>query len=101
MATVREYGYYAKGNKVAIVEKDTAFDNDANSRDYGPGSDRSEWKSPLADAADGLEIEYTYAPEYFIETTNDVDENITQYQSTDGYLSIADNSSAYINYATT
>ena len=34
MASVRKYGYYIKGNKVAIVEKDTSFDNDTNSRDY-------------------------------------------------------------------
>tara|TARA_Y100000361_G_C11083456_1_gene302357 strand:+ start:216 stop:920 length:705 start_codon:yes stop_codon:yes gene_type:complete len=101
MAEVRKYGYYIKGNKIAIVEKDTAFDNDANSRDYGPGSNRSQWKSATDSIADGIEIQYVYSPEYFIETTNDVDENITQYQSTDGYLSIADNSSAYINYATT
>ena len=32
---------------------------------------------------------------------NDVDANITQYMSTDGKLTIADNTSTYINYATT
>lgn len=47
MATVREYGYYIKGNKLAVVERDTSFDNDVNSKDYGPGSDRAQWKSPL------------------------------------------------------
>ena len=31
MATVREYAYYWEGNRVAIVERDTAFDNDPNS----------------------------------------------------------------------
>ena len=51
MAIVRQYAYFLKGNKVAVVEKDTAFDNDANSRDYGPGSDRAQWKSPLASVA--------------------------------------------------
>ena len=97
----KEYAYYLKGNKIAIVEKDTAFDNDVNSKDYGPGSNNAQWKSPLADVADALELEYTYVPSYYIQTTNDVDQNITQYQSTDGYLSIADNTSAYINYVTT
>ena len=58
MATVREYAYYIKGNKVAIVEKDTQFDNDVNSKDYGPGSHRSQWKSPLATVSNGLEIQY-------------------------------------------
>ena len=96
-----EYAYYIKGNKLAIVEKDTAFDNDVNSKNYGPGSNKAQWKSPLNSVSDGIEVQYVYSPNYFIETTNDVDENITQYQSTDGYLSIADNSSAYINYATT
>ena len=62
MATVREYAYYWDGNQVAIVERDTAFDNDVNSKDYGPGSDRSQWKSPKADITNGLEIQYTYNP---------------------------------------
>ena len=66
MATVRQYGYYIKGNKVSIVEKDTAFDNDVNSKDYGPGADRAQWKSPLASIDDGLEIEYVYSPEYIL-----------------------------------
>ena len=101
MATAKEYAYFLKGNRVAIVEKDTSFDNDVNSKDYGPGANVAQWKSPLTTVADGIEIEYTYAPSYYIQTTNDVDQNITQYQSTDGYLSIADNTSAYINYATT
>ena len=100
MATIREYAYYWEGNELAIVERDTAFDNDVNSKDYGPGSDRSQWISPKASVADGLEVRYTYTPTYTIQTTNDVDTNITQYMSTDGKLTIADNTSAYINYAT-
>ena len=59
MAAVREYGYYIKGNKLSIVEKDTTFDNDPNSRDYGPGSDRSQWKSPKESVSSGIEIEYS------------------------------------------
>lgn len=96
-----EYGYYIKGNKISLVERRSHFDNDVTTKDYGPNLHRGMFKSPLTSVTDGLEIQYVYSPEYFIETTNDVDENITQYQSTDGYLSIADNSSAYINYATT
>tara|TARA_R100000655_G_scaffold13520_2_gene30535 strand:+ start:16405 stop:17505 length:1101 start_codon:yes stop_codon:yes gene_type:complete len=64
MANVRQYAYYIKGNKVSIVEKDTSLDNDTGSRDFGPGSNRAQWKSPLATVADGIEIEYTYAPIY-------------------------------------
>ena len=48
MAELKQYGYYLKGNKVAIVERDTTFDNDLNSKDFGPGSDRAQWKSPLS-----------------------------------------------------
>ena len=70
MATVRKYGYYVKGNKVAIVEKDTAFDNDANSRDYGPGSNRSQWKSPLASITDGLELQYVHSPSYLLSASS-------------------------------
>ena len=96
----KQYAYYLEGGKLAIVEKDTSFDNNVESKEFGPGVARQMSKSPQSSVADGLEIKYAYTPNYFIETTNDVDENITQYQSTDGYLSIADNSSAYINYAT-
>ena len=63
MATPRQYGYYIKGNSVAIVEKDTQFDNDVNSKDFGPGSNRAQWKSPLADVTSGLEFQYVYSPE--------------------------------------
>ena len=85
MASVRQYVYYIKGNKVAIVEKDTAFDNDANSRDYGPGSNRAQWKSPLATITDGIEVQYVYSPEYYI---NDADDTkaISAYAESGGLL---------------
>jgi hypothetical protein len=70
MATVKQYGYYIKGNKVSIVEKDTQFDNDVTSKDYGPGADRAQWKSPLTDVSDGLEIEYAYSPSYTLSSSN-------------------------------
>jgi len=60
MASVKEYGYYIRGNEVAIVEKDTAFDNDPNSRDYGPGANRTQWKSPKSTVSSGIEFEYSY-----------------------------------------
>ena len=100
MATSKQYAYYLEGNQLAIVEKDVSFDNDVDSKDYGPGASKQRWESPQSTVADGLEIKYTYAPTYRIQTTNDVDTNITQYMSTDGKLTIADNTSAYINYAT-
>ena len=121
----KKYAYYNKGNKIALIEqkdstssgtlavahctlsayttKDTC---EANGGQWIPSSSSSmdtvgEYKSPVDTIADGLEIEYTYAPTYRIQTTNDVDANITQYMSTDGKLTIADNTSTYINYATT
>ena len=101
MAKFREYGYYPKGNKIAIVEKDQVIDTEVSTTDINAFKRNTGlWKSPLETVADALQIEYAYNPKYHIETTNDVDQNITQYQSVDGYLSIADNSSAYINYAT-
>ena len=101
MASAKEYGYFIKGQKLALIEKDTALDNDVNSRDYGPDVTNVRFKSPQSTVADGIELEYIYSPKYFIETTNDVDTNITQYMSTDGKLTIADNTSTYTNYATT
>ena len=90
MAKVREYGYYLKGLNLAVVERDTAFDNDVNSKDYGPGSDRANWKSPLADSTDGLEIQYSYVPSYFIDETDKVDTQIDTYVSLDGLLKLID-----------
>jgi len=85
MATVREYGYYFKGLNLAIVEKDTNFDNDVNSKDYGPGSDRAQWKSPLASVTDGLQLQYSYAPNYFIESTDSVTSTVSGWdQDNDG-----------------
>ena len=39
MAQVREYAYYLKGEKIALVEREVNFDNDPDSRTYGPGVD--------------------------------------------------------------
>jgi|TARA_R110002020_G_scaffold97166_1_gene232030 hypothetical protein len=85
MATAKEYAYFLKGNKIAIVERDTAFDNDPNSKDFGPGTSRAQWKSPLSTTADGLELEYTYVPSYFIESTDTVTTTISGWdQDNDG-----------------
>tara|TARA_R100000234_G_scaffold3291_3_gene2743 strand:- start:3018 stop:3668 length:651 start_codon:yes stop_codon:yes gene_type:complete len=78
MAEVKEYGYYIEGNKIAIVQKDISFDNDINSRNYGPDSDRILWKSPLESITDGIEIQYSYVPEYRINDASDT-QAITGY----------------------
>ena len=94
MATVKEYAYYPKGQKLAVIEKDTAFDNDPNAKDYGPGADHAHWKSPLSTVTDGLEIEYTHAPTYRI---NDLDDTVTidSYRENSGYLEITDATAAF------
>ena len=82
-----EYGYYIKGNKFAIVERDTQFDNDVNSKDYGPGSRRTQWKSPAQSVTDGIELQYVYSPEYRInDLTSTGDESITSYRAQNGLL---------------
>ena len=105
MANRKEYAYYLKGNRIAIVQRDYNLTDGLNyvydpSKGLELGSGAGEWKSPTESIADGLEIEYAYSPKYVIETTNDVAQNLTQYQSVDGKLTIADNTSAYTNYAT-
>lgn len=68
MATLRQYAYYIKGNKIAIVENDATPDNDPSNRDYGPDTRVSRYVSPIETVSDGLQIEYTYSPEYYIRT---------------------------------
>ena len=78
---VKQYGYYFKGSKLALVEKDTSFDNDVTSKEYGPGSDRAQWKSPLSNIADGLEIEYTYVLNYKINRTDTTHTDLVKYRA--------------------
>ena len=99
MASVQRFGYYIKGNKLALVEKDTAFDNDVNSKEYGPGSEYVQWKSPLEDSADGIELEYVYSPEYFLSSTNTSNTALTHHSGTsDGFLKLYDATSTYQNW---
>ena len=87
---VKDYGFYIEGQKLAIVERDTAFDNDVNSKDYGPGTHRNQWKSPLGSVTDGLEILYTYVPTYNILDINAVSVTIDHYYSSGGTLVLFD-----------
>ena len=48
------------------------------------------YKSPLTAVADGIEIEYAYSPNYFIDETDKVDTQIDTYVSTDGLLKLID-----------
>ena len=66
----KQYAYYLEGNQVAIVERDVSFQNNVDSKEFGPGASRQQWKSPLSTVADALEIKYVYAPTYRIESTD-------------------------------
>ena len=62
MAAEKQYAYYIEGNKIAIVEKNVSFNNNVDSKEYGAGVTRQEWKSPRSSITDGLELKYTNAP---------------------------------------
>lgn len=66
MAEPREYGYFIKGSKIALIQKDTAVDNDVNSKDYGPDASGTRYISPKEAVTDGIELEYIYSPKYRI-----------------------------------
>ena len=94
MPTSKEYAYYIKGNKIAIVEKDWSFAG-GQTLTQPELNDISVlgallWKSPTASVVDGLEIQYSYSPSYFIDETDKVDTQIDTYVSTDGLLKLID-----------
>ena len=86
----KQYAYYLEGNQVAIVERDVSFQNNVDSKEFGPGVSRQQWKSPLSTVADALEVKYVYAPTYRINETEDVNTAIDTYISTSGFLKIID-----------
>ena len=90
---VKQYGYYMKGNKICLVEKDTSFDNDVGSKEFGPGVSRQLYKSPQSTVADALEVKYVYAPTYRIDETDDTNTTLDTYKSTGGYLILEDTGS--------
>ena len=89
----KQYAYYLEGNKLGVVEKDTNFDNNVQSKEFGPGVSRHAWKSPQSSVADAIEIKYAHSPDYFIDETDKVDTAIDTYLSLDGLLKIIDSAS--------
>tara|TARA_R100000655_G_scaffold21086_2_gene43284 strand:- start:1748 stop:2398 length:651 start_codon:yes stop_codon:yes gene_type:complete len=88
MASPKEYGYFIKGSKLSIIEKDTALDNDINSRDYGPDVHRTKFVSPRSSVTDGIELEYIYSPKYHINDVSDT-QAITGYEEdSNGFLKV-------------
>ena len=69
MANLKQYAYFLKGSKIAIVENDITPENDPTSRDYGPDARAIRYKSPTSAVTDGLELEYTYSPTYWNQYT--------------------------------
>jgi len=77
MATSKEYAYYIKGNKVAIVQKDWTFSGGQTLSQPGLNDLGAQgallWKSPKESITDGLELQYVYSPQYMLganHTTN-------------------------------
>ena len=79
MASKRKYGYYIKGNKIAIIEEGlgsglcsiSGYSSQTTCEDAGGtwtangiSTDDGEYRSPVATVADGLEIQYAYSPTY-------------------------------------
>jgi len=94
MATSKEYAYYLKGSRVAVVQKDLVFSegqtlSQPGLNDLGAAG-RLLWKSPKESITDGLEIQYVYAPTYFINETEDKNTEIDTYVSLGGLLKIID-----------
>ena len=59
MATKKEYAYYKKGNKFALIQKNITSANNAITDDtYG------RYKSPVASVTDGIQLEYVYSRDY-------------------------------------
>ena len=83
MASKRKYGYYIKGNKIAIIEEGTGsgicslsgYSSQTTCETAGGtwtenavSTNDGEYRSPVATVSDGLEIQYAYSP-YHITTS--------------------------------
>ena len=97
----KKYGYYIKGNKIALIEQSDATSSgskavahcsgvsgsyttkdtcEAAGGQWIPGSsgstsNYSEYMSPTESVADGLEIQYAYSPRYSVSSNTTVDVN--------------------------
>ena len=93
MATSKEYAYYIKGNKVAIVQKDWTSSGGQTLSQPGLNDIGAQgallWKSPKESIADGLEMQYVYSPQYTITTKATIQVNkfyVSGWTVKDGYL---------------
>jgi len=94
MATSKEYAYYLKGSKLALVQKDLVFSSGQTLTQPGLNdlgiAGQLLWKSPKESIADGLEIQYVHSPNYFINETEDKNTAIDTYVSLGGLLKLID-----------
>ena len=101
MATSKEYAYYVKGNKIALVQKDWTFSGGQTLSQPGLNDlgtiGALLWKSPIEDITDGLEIEYVYSPQYMLPANSTINTNkffINGWTVIDGYLTFLRSGSA-------
>ena len=94
MADKRQYAYYIKGNKIALIQIEDTVSTSAG--DFN--SEYGMYKSPFETIADGLEIQYAYSPTYHIDETDDKNTSLDTYLSLDGLLKVVD--AASNNYST-
>ena len=104
MASKRKYGYYIKGNKIAIIEEGTGsgicslsgYSSQTTCESAGGtwtenavSTNDGEYRSPVATVADGLEIQYSYMSNYIVTDPATVQENkfyLNGWTVKDGYL---------------
>ena len=93
MATSKEYAYYIKGNKVAIVQKDWTFSGGQTLSQPGLNDLGAQgallWKSPKESITDGLEMQYVYSPQYTLAANYTINTNkfyINGWTVIGGYL---------------
>ena len=103
MATSKEYAYYMKGNKVAIVQKDYTSSGGQTLSQPGLNDLGSIgalfWKSPKESITDGLELQYVYSPQYTITTSATTQVNkfyVNGWTVKDGYLTFLRSHSASV-----
>ena len=79
MATSKEYAYYIKGNKVAIVQKDWTSSGGQTLSQPGLNDLGTQgallWNSPKESITGGLELQYVYSPQYTVSSNAAVDVN--------------------------
>ena len=84
MATKRKYGYYLKGNKIAIIEEGlgsglcslSGYNTQSACEDAGGtwtsngvSVDDGQYRSPIETITGGLEIQYAYSPAFNLQST--------------------------------